>query len=167
MPLIQQKKAMNRSLYLALLWCISLGCTNQEKEGRLQQIEFLQAVRKQEKHGEIRLRDGEYYTFSFFQNFYLFDTDTCDYSHALYITFPVKDSLFSFKNDSTHLFQHIVSNVRGEFYTPSAEEIDSAQITGRLLEKGRWEIAAKTKYFDFKRIVTVIPNSTEREAVKL
>lgn len=102
-----------------------------------------------------------------FVSYTLFDTDTCDYTRALYITFPVRDSLFFFKQDSTHLFRHIVSNVRREFPTPSVEEIDSAQITGKMLEKGRWEIEAKTKYFDFKRIITVIPGKIERTTIKL
>lgn len=106
-------------------------------------------------------------TFKFLNIYYNSDLNTSDYSRALFITIPAGDSVFTFKSDSTHLFRHMVSDCRGLCGDINIEEIDSAEINGRLIEDDRWEIEAKTKYFDFKRTVPLVYRTLEKETIRL
>lgn len=157
---------MKKNLAVILILICLSSCNSKNETNEIKRIDFIRSVSK-DYESRIELKEGEYLTFKFLNFYYKTDTDTSDYSRALYITIPVNDTAFTLKNDSTHLFQHIVANCRGLCGDINVEEIDGAEISGRLIEKDRWLIEAKTKYFDFKRTVPLVYKTIEKESIKL
>ena len=150
---------------LALMVCL-LSCNSRSETNQIKRIDFIRSVSKKFE-SRVELKEGDYLKFKFLNFYYKNDTDTSDYSRALYITVPVNDTAFTFKNDSTHLFQHLVTDCRWPCHKIRIEEIDSAEITGRLIGKDKWIIEAKTKYFDFKKTIPLVYKTTERETIRL
>ena len=157
---------MKKNLVVSAILICLLSCTSWKENNQLKRIDFLKRVSK-DYETRVGLKEGEYLKFHFLNLYYKNDTDTSDYGRALHITIPVNDTAFTFKNDSTHLFQHLVTNCRGLCSDIKIEEIDSADIRGRLIGKDRWLIEAKTKYFDFKRTVPLVYKTIEKETIKL
>ena len=157
---------MKKNTVTALLLFCLLSCDSKEEANKLKRIDFVSAVSK-EYEQRIDLKEGEYLTFKFLNLYYIDDTDSSDYSRTLFITIPAGDSAFTFKSDSTHLFRHMVSDCRGVCGDIRIEEIDSAEISGKLIGNDKWLIEAKTKYFDFKRVIHLEFNSLENETIRL
>ena len=149
---------------ITILFCL-LSCNNRNETNQLKRIDFIKSVSK-EYESKLELKQGEYLIFKFLNLYYKNDTDTSDYSRALFITVPVNDTAFTFKNDSTHKFIHAVSDCRG-LCDIKTEEINSAEIKGKLMDKERWLIEAKTKYFEFKRTIPLVYKTLEIETIRL
>jgi len=157
---------MSNNLLIASFLLCFLSCSSKEDKIQLKRVDFIQAVSKEYKN-RIYLKSGEYLTFRFLNQYYNTDSDTSDYSRSLFITIPATDTVFTFKNDSTHLFQHLVTNCRGLCPDIEIEEIKSGKISGKLIEKDKWQINAKTKYFDFKRVIQLTFKTLEVETIRL
>ena len=60
-----------------------------------------------------------------------------------------------------------MANCKGLCGDIKIEEIDSAEIGGRLIGRNKWQIEAKTKYFDFKRVIPLEFNTLESETIRM
>lgn len=143
---------MKKNLFISVILLFLLGCDRSHESNKLKRIDFITAVRKEENHPPD-LAEGEYLTFTFLNLYYVKDTATEDYTRSLSITIPVNDTTFTFGNDSTHLFRHLISDCGNLCPDIKIEEIEDAEITGKLIGKDKWQIEAKTKYFDFRKVV--------------
>lgn len=153
------------TVIVLLLFCL-LSCDSKEGANQLKRIVFVSAVSK-EYEQRIDLKEGEYLTFKFSNLYYIDNTDSSDYRRSLFITIPANDSAFTYKKDSTHLSQHLVADCRGVCGDIRIEEIDSAEISGKLIGNDKWLIEAKTKYFDFTRVIHLEFNTLEKETIWL
>jgi len=159
-------KIMRNNVLMIGLTLYLLGCSSKEKEPPLKRIDFIRSVSKRNEL-QTDLKKGEYLTFKFLNLYYKTETDTSDYSRALYITVPAADTSFSFVKDSTHSFKHLVADCRGLCPDINIEDIKDAEINGRLIGKEKWFIEAKTKHFDFKRVIPLTFNVLEKETINL
>jgi hypothetical protein len=160
----ENKTALTNLLLIIVL--LLIGCSQPKPLPHLKRIDFLR-VTSIKHQNRADLLAGDYLTFHFTKSYYLSDTITDDYSQSLFILIPASDSAFRFQKDSTHSFSHVVKKCRGFCSDLVREEIDTARITGRLLATDKWLIEAKTKYFDFRSVITLSAGEMEKETIKL
>jgi hypothetical protein len=151
---------MTKPNYIILI-ILLFSCV--KSSNKLKQVEIIQVSKLIENPYELKI--GKYIQISFHHSFFINDYDTSDYSRSLYIIIPFQDSSFVLKNDSTHLFSHVVTNCRGLCDDSVREPVDSGQIKGRLNSNLTWEIEATTKYFQFKKTISLIRN-LDKEIIK-